>query len=79
MGSGGGESFDYLYDVPVEKIDLTFDKPYMFIVRNKETGEVWFVGTVYKPLSAKEEKIEEKNSESIYNQFRYSNYFKGIK
>ena len=79
LGSGGGESFDYLYDVPVEKIDLTFDKPYMFIVRNKETGEVWFVGTVYKPLSAKEEKIEEKNSESIYNQFRYSNYFKGIK
>lgn len=78
-GAGAGEMFDYLYDVPVEKIDLTFDKPYMFVIRNKETGEVWFVGTVYKPLSAKEEKIEEKNSESIYNQFRYSNYFKGIK
>ena len=36
---------------PIEEIDLTFDKPYMFIVRDKETGEVWFVGTVYEPLS----------------------------
>lgn len=86
-GSGGGESFDYLYDIPVEKIDLTFDKPYMFIIRNKETGEVWFVGTVYKPLSAKEEKVNEKDNDNedketaeyMYNQFRYSNYFKGIK
>lgn len=23
--------FEYLYDVPVEKIDLTFDKPYFFL------------------------------------------------
>ena len=45
--SGGG--FDYLYEVPVEKIDLTFDKPYMFIIRDKNTGEVWFTGTVYEP------------------------------
>ena len=59
-GGGAGESFDYLYDVPVEKIDLTFDKPYMFIIRNKETGEVWFAGTVYEPLSLENE-VEVKN------------------
>lgn len=54
-GAGAGDTFDYLYDVPVEKIDLTFDKPYMFIIRNKETGEVWFAGTVYEPLSLEDE------------------------
>lgn len=44
------ESFDYKFDVPVEEIDLTFDKPYMFIIRDKKTGEVWFAGAVYNPL-----------------------------
>ena len=48
-GAGGSCVFDYQYDVPVEKINLTFDNPYMFIIRNKNTGEVWFTGTVYEP------------------------------
>lgn len=70
-GAGAGEMFDYLYDVPVEKIDLTFDKPYMFVIRNKETGEVWFAGTVYEPLSLEDE-AETKNEEGEvrdYSQF----------
>jgi serine protease inhibitor len=41
--------FTYNYDVPVKTIDLTFNKPYMFIIRDKNTGEVWFTGTVYNP------------------------------
>ncbi len=49
-GKGSGGTFDYYYDVPVEEIDLTFDKPYMFIIRDKKTEEVWFTGTVYNPL-----------------------------
>ena len=49
-GAGGDCYFEYLYDVPVEEIDLTFDKPYMYIIRDKETGEVWFTGTVYEPI-----------------------------
>lgn len=49
-GFGAGGSFDYLYNVPVEEIDLTFDKPYMFVIRDKEDGTVWFTGTVYEPL-----------------------------
>lgn len=40
---------DYIYDVPVKKIDITFDKPYMYIIRDKDSGEVWFMGTVYEP------------------------------
>lgn len=54
-GKGSGGTFDYYYDVPVEKIDLTFDKPYMFIIRDKKTQEVWFTGTVYNPLLYKED------------------------
>ena len=46
----GGPAFDYIYDVPIEEIDLTFDKPYMFIIRDKDTSDVWFAGTVYEPL-----------------------------
>ena len=30
-------------------IDVRIDKPFMFLIRDKETGEVWFVGTVYSP------------------------------
>ncbi len=44
-----GCGFEYLYDVPVEEIDLTFNQPYLFLVRDKSSGEVWFTGTVYEP------------------------------
>ena len=50
FGYGAGDEFDYIYEVPVEEIDITFDKPYMFLIRDKETGEIWFTGTVYEPL-----------------------------
>ena len=52
IGGAGAHDcgFDYLYEVPVEKIDLTFDNPYMFIIRDKNSGEVWFTGTVYEPV-----------------------------
>lgn len=53
MGGSGDTScprFNYYYSVPVKKIDLTFDNPYLFIIRDKSTGEVWFTGTVYEPI-----------------------------
>ncbi len=37
-------------NLPIKKIDITFDKPYMYLVRDKKTGEVWFAGSVYEPL-----------------------------
>lgn len=50
-GLGAGDcGFDYIYDVPIEKIDLSFNKPFLFLIRDKETGEVWFVGSVYEPI-----------------------------
>lgn len=59
-GGGAGEYFNYIFDVPVEEIDLTFDKPYMFLIRDKENGETWFVGTVYEPMLWEDE--PEKNN-----------------
>ena len=49
-GFGSGGAFNYWYDVPVEEIDLNFDKPHMFLIRDKNSGEIWFIGTVYEPL-----------------------------
>lgn len=49
-GYGGADcNFEYLYKVPVKNIDLTFDKPYIYLIRDKKTNEVWFVGKVYEP------------------------------
>ncbi len=46
-----GCGYEYKYDVPVETIDLTFDRPYLFLIRDKATGEVWFSGKVYQPTA----------------------------
>ncbi len=53
MGGAGAAScgFTYDYEVPVEEIDLTFDKPFLFLIRDKNSGEVWFTGTVYEPIA----------------------------
>lgn len=53
LGGAGATScgYDYFYDVPVETIDMTFDKPYLFLIRDKVTGEVWFSGKVYQPTA----------------------------
>lgn len=48
-GLGSAVEFEYLWDVPVEEIDMTFDKPFFFLIRDKATGEVWFTGAVYNP------------------------------
>ena len=54
-GLGAGNPFDYFFDAPVKRIDMTFDNPYMFVIRDKDTGDVWFTGTVYEPLSYEED------------------------
>lgn len=50
MAAGGGATadYDYLFDVPIKTIDLEFNKPFLFLVRNKDTNDIWFVGTLYK-------------------------------
>ena len=71
-GKGGGGDYDYFFDIPVEIIDITFDKPYMFLIRDVETGEIWFTGTVYEP------KKWEDDSESKQPETRRYIFFNGI-
>lgn len=37
---------------PIEReyVVVKFDKPFMYIIRDAETKEVWFAGTVYEPI-----------------------------
>ena len=32
-----------------EPVYVTFDKPFLFVIRDKNSGDIWFVGTVYEP------------------------------
>lgn len=49
-GAATGPYFEHLFKVPVKEIDMTFNKPFMYIIRDKDSGEVWFTGTVYEPI-----------------------------
>lgn len=39
---------------------LKFDKPFMYLIRDSKTNEVWFIGTVYEPVMWDEVKDEYK-------------------
>ena len=47
-GLGAAGFYDYIFEVPVKTIELNFDKPFLFLIRNKDTNENWFVGTLYE-------------------------------
>ena len=49
FGAASDEHFEYEWDIPVKEIDLTFDKPFFFIIQDKASGEIWFTGAVYNP------------------------------
>ena len=56
MGATTACSYDYNFKIPVEEIDITFDKPYIYIIRDKDSGEVWFMGSVYEPTKCAKDK-----------------------
>ena len=39
-----------------ENKPIKFDKPFLYVITDKTNGEVWFLGTVYEPLSWEDEK-----------------------
>lgn len=39
-------------------IEIRIDKPFMYLIRDKRTGEIWFVGTVYEPNSWENDKAD---------------------
>lgn len=34
-------------------IEVTIDKPFLYLIRDKNTNEIWFVGTIYEPIFEK--------------------------
>lgn len=46
------------YIMPYEQIELKFDKPFLFVISDKSSGEIWFLGTVYEPNSWEKEQEE---------------------
>ena len=38
-------------------IEIKIDKPFMYLIKDKNSGEVWFVGAVYEPNSWEEDKV----------------------
>jgi len=45
---------------PREKfpVNIIIDKPFLFVIRDKNTGDIWFTGTVYEPNKWADEKDE---------------------
>ena len=35
---------------PKDKIEINFDKPFIYIIKDKNSDNIWFFGTVYEPM-----------------------------
>lgn len=46
-------------------IEIVFDKPFIYFIRDSKNGEVWFVGTMYEPNKWENRQVPEE--ESIVN------------
>lgn len=41
-----------------EPEEVKLDKPFLYMIQDKKTGEIWFVGTTYEPNSWEKDKID---------------------
>ena len=39
-------------------IEVKIDKPFMYLIKDKKTNEIWFIGTVYEPNSWENDKAD---------------------
>jgi len=46
-------------------VDIIIDKPFMFIIRDKKSKNIWFTGTVYEPNAWE----DDKNNYDPYEEF----------
>lgn len=61
---GGGEGDE---EIEWEYIHVYIDKPFIFVVRDEDTGDIWFTGTVYKPTLW--EDVEEQYSPKSWSEY----------
>jgi len=50
---------------PKNPVNVVIDRPFMFIIRDKNTKDIWFTGTVYEPNSWENDKEEYTRSNKI--------------
>ena len=43
---------------PKQPVEININKPFMFLIRDKKTKEIWFTGTVYEPNKWENDKTE---------------------
>ena len=48
-----------IMEEPKEPETIRIDKPFLYLIKDKNTDEIWFVGTVYQPNSWEEETSNE--------------------
>ena len=48
----------------------------MFIIRDKKTGETWFAGTVYEPLSTEDDDVMQRYKNNGWGQYYFGDYSK---
>ena len=44
-----GVKANSIFMPPKTVVDIVFDQPFFYVIRDKQTKEIWFVGTVYEP------------------------------
>ncbi len=49
-----------------EPLEVKFDKPFMFVIREKNTKDIWFVGAVFEPNKWENDKAEYTASENSF-------------
>ena len=47
-----------LLEEPKEMIEINFNRPFIYLIKEKNTDNIWFFGTVYKPMLFKDNKCE---------------------
>jgi len=53
--------------IEVDPVDVIINKPFMFIVRDKSTKDIWFTGSVYEPNSWENDKASYEPSYKEYD------------
>lgn len=47
-----------MMDIGNRSIEIKIDKPFMYLIKSKNTNEIWFAGTVYNPNSWEDDKVD---------------------
>lgn len=68
-GKGAGGDFNYYFDLPIKEYDITFDKPFMYLIRDVKTGEIWFAGSVYEPKKWEDDPEYREGNQAIPNTY----------